>query len=59
MGQLIQLPFYAEEQAADRKCEVDRKSELCKPEPFAVRALGTIILALYVPYVLLKVVFTK
>jgi hypothetical protein len=56
MGQLIQLPFYAVERREEKHIS-DPKTELCKPEPFAVRALGTIILALYVPYVLIKVAF--
>ena len=55
----IVLPFYEAERSAARKPEVDRKSDLCKPESLSVRVLGTIILAVYVPYVLLKVVFTK
>jgi len=57
MGKLIDLPFYEEERPEEIRF-LDRKSELCKPDPFTVRALGTIILVLYVPYVLLKVVLT-
>jgi hypothetical protein len=52
MGQLIQLPFY-EAERIEEKHNTDRKTELCKPEPIAVRAIGTIILALVVPYVLI------
>ena len=49
----IVIPFAEEERM------LDRKSELCKPVPFSIRALGTIIMMVYVPYVLLKVVFTS
>lgn len=51
MGQV--LPF----------CEAERlqarKLELCKPVSLPIRTLGTIILVLYVPYVLFKVGFTN
>lgn len=51
MGQV--LPFCEEERF------LDRKSELCKPESLPIRVLGTIILVLYVPYVLIKVACTS
>lgn len=47
MGML--LPFYQKEQLSDRR------SELCKPVSLPIRTIGTIILILYVPYVLVKV----
>jgi hypothetical protein len=58
MGQLIELPFYEEERIKIERMHeeriLDRKSELCKREPFAVRALGTVIMIVCVPYYLLK-----
>ncbi len=45
----ILYPFLEEERMlASTEHEVDRKSELCKPEPFAVRALGTALMIAYV-----------
>lgn len=49
------LPFVQKERSESLDCEPTRKSEFCNGESLPVRAAGTILLCLVIPFYVLKI----